>query len=115
VVVGAAAASERHYVIPHKHMGLYGIPIQIDDAASAIPAILSRSGYVVSKEAGTDVFVCETKHGQSRFWLSTGVPQLWHAGLSDPNKEVAAALEKAGVFMDAKEYFAKHHRRSSAG
>ena len=83
-------------------MGLYGIPIQIDDAVSAIPAILSQSGYVVSREAGTNVFVCETKHGQSRFWLSTSVPQLWYAGLSPSNTEVAAALKKAGVFMDTK-------------
>jgi hypothetical protein len=94
-------------------MGLYGIPIQNDHAASAIPAILSLSGYSVAKEDRTDIFVCDTKHGQSRFWISNSVPRLWHATLSEPNKEVAAILQKAGVFMNAEEYFAKHHPRSS--
>jgi hypothetical protein len=92
-------------------MGLYGIPIRIGDAASIIPTILSQHGYMATKERGNDIFVCDTKRGQARFWISKSVPQRWYASLNAPNEEIAATLEKAGVFMDLKEYFAKHHGR----
>ncbi len=68
-------------------MGLYGIPICIGDAASMIPTILSQHGYMITKERGKDVFVCDTKRGEARFWISTSVPQRWYASLNAPNEE----------------------------
>jgi hypothetical protein len=102
---------------PAKPMGRYGIPIRVEiaDVASLIPSILSGYGYVVTKEGDKDVFTCPTKHGQARFCIGKGVPQRWCASLSPSNKEIAATLEQAGIFMESDEYFAKYHGRSGAG
>jgi hypothetical protein len=98
-------------------MGLYGIPIRVEiaDVTSVIPSILSEHGYVLTKEGDKDVFTCQTKHGQARFWIVGGLPQRWCGGLSPSNREIAATLTQAGIFMESDEYFAKYHGRSSAG
>ena len=98
-------------------MGLYGIPIRVEvaDVASMIPSILSEHGYAVTKEEDKDVFTCETKHGRARFWIVGGTPKRWCASLTPSNKEIAATLKQAGIFMDSDEYFAEYHGRPGAG